>query len=810
MSRLTAALVAALYVCLALGVEAAHAQSTTSQRAVLTWDTDATDIDLHVWDEDGNHAYFSDQDAIPGAELSTDILFGFGPEYLEDFEGQLGRTYTYGVCYWGSNRADGVVPETVASLEISDPDGGTRTLKRRLREEGEAFFLGSSPAGAAGYVPGDGWCRDASGPYHAVDDDGGVGQADDGSGTSVVGGPSFARCDRVRRRLGVVELCADAIVGDGTTYRMSGDVRMNGAIGVGGDITVNTQTDRISSDPVGLFLLRGDGVIPIAAGALDVDAAPTSEPVSGRTSLASVNVTAAQLQPLNVAGLPVSVTALTDGALKFFLDARDGGGLITSAKVSLPLAGSPTSTEVSIGVHGSSPAPVRVLGGAVSFPDVDFGSGWKVSGLRLAYASADDTWTAGGGFAVPGLGLDVSGSLVRGQLNGLGVTVTRDVPLGPSGFILSSVTGSVEGLAVPPLKLQLSAGARWGSVPGLTGAAVLHLKGVGISVDVSGTVTLAGRASFLTPDSRLVTGQLELRSAMAPFDARGSMGVRARFGVLDVDLSNGLRMNGEHFTATGQATGQLFGFRVASARSVVSDRGIGVSGEICAGVLGRCRRVPVGVGVEWRRFPAVDIIGGDAARYATAAQAVRSTITVEPGRPLLVVQATGDGRPPTFELRSPAGRTYTTERRRSDSAVVKDPATSHTALSVVTPEPGTWRIRELAGARRLQAQTVRQTKRVTPSRVAPSTTRRKPLARSAKRVTISWRSKNLAGVKVDVYVTRSRRDPGVLVARGRAARGRYAIARSAFAKGANYVRLVSTRRGVAVDQVVAPRAVWVR
>ena len=38
----------------------------------ISWDTAATDVDLHVWDEAGHHAWFRDPTGIPGGELSED------------------------------------------------------------------------------------------------------------------------------------------------------------------------------------------------------------------------------------------------------------------------------------------------------------------------------------------------------------------------------------------------------------------------------------------------------------------------------------------------------------------------------------------------------------------------------------------------------------------------------------------------------------------------------------------------------------------------------------------------------------------
>jgi hypothetical protein len=124
-----------------------------TERARITWDTGATDVDLHVWDAAGNHAWFRDATAIPGAELAEDDRYGFGPEHFREHS-PTGRVLTYGLCYFDDT---GAGPTTV-SIHITDPGGGTRDFTRTLAREGDHVLLGSSPAGSA-LVPPDGWCR---------------------------------------------------------------------------------------------------------------------------------------------------------------------------------------------------------------------------------------------------------------------------------------------------------------------------------------------------------------------------------------------------------------------------------------------------------------------------------------------------------------------------------------------------------------------------------------------------------------------------------------------------------------------------
>ena len=51
-----------------------------STRFVLYWETDANDVDLHITDAKGNHAFFKQMKLASGGELYADVTTGYGPE----------------------------------------------------------------------------------------------------------------------------------------------------------------------------------------------------------------------------------------------------------------------------------------------------------------------------------------------------------------------------------------------------------------------------------------------------------------------------------------------------------------------------------------------------------------------------------------------------------------------------------------------------------------------------------------------------------------------------------------------------------
>jgi hypothetical protein len=51
-----------------------------STRFILYWETDANDVDFHIQDGEGNHAFYSNPQLASGGELYADVTTGYGPE----------------------------------------------------------------------------------------------------------------------------------------------------------------------------------------------------------------------------------------------------------------------------------------------------------------------------------------------------------------------------------------------------------------------------------------------------------------------------------------------------------------------------------------------------------------------------------------------------------------------------------------------------------------------------------------------------------------------------------------------------------
>jgi tetratricopeptide (TPR) repeat protein len=66
-----------------------------SLRFVLSWETDANDVDFHIRDGRGGHAYYSQRTLASGGELYADVTTGYGPECFTVRAGASNRAYPY-------------------------------------------------------------------------------------------------------------------------------------------------------------------------------------------------------------------------------------------------------------------------------------------------------------------------------------------------------------------------------------------------------------------------------------------------------------------------------------------------------------------------------------------------------------------------------------------------------------------------------------------------------------------------------------------------------------------------------------------
>ncbi|WP_145599490.1 DUF2135 domain-containing protein [Yersinia alsatica] len=88
-------------------------------RIVLSWDTDNTDLDLHVVTPDGQHAWYGGRQLQNGGALDMDVTTGFGPEIFSSPAPDSGQYLVY-VNYYGGRGSDIL---TTAQITIVTEEG---------------------------------------------------------------------------------------------------------------------------------------------------------------------------------------------------------------------------------------------------------------------------------------------------------------------------------------------------------------------------------------------------------------------------------------------------------------------------------------------------------------------------------------------------------------------------------------------------------------------------------------------------------------------------------------------------------------
>lgn len=114
-------------------------------RAVLSWDSDNTDIDLWVTDPNGEKVYFAHPQSYQGGRISRDFTGGYGPE---EFSLKLAKPGRYEVrAQFYGHRQQIISPYTSLMLRLSTgfgtPAQKDERVILRLSGQGEAVLVGS-------------------------------------------------------------------------------------------------------------------------------------------------------------------------------------------------------------------------------------------------------------------------------------------------------------------------------------------------------------------------------------------------------------------------------------------------------------------------------------------------------------------------------------------------------------------------------------------------------------------------------------------------------------------------------------------
>jgi uncharacterized protein YfaP (DUF2135 family) len=125
-------------------IEANRDRGAVKLRVVLSWDSDNTDLDLHVVSPDGQHVFYGQRVAPNGGALDVDVTTGFGPEIFAHPAPPAGAWHVY-VNYYGAGERRDVI--TVAQVAIIEHEGTPREKQQSfrvpLRKPGELTLVRS-------------------------------------------------------------------------------------------------------------------------------------------------------------------------------------------------------------------------------------------------------------------------------------------------------------------------------------------------------------------------------------------------------------------------------------------------------------------------------------------------------------------------------------------------------------------------------------------------------------------------------------------------------------------------------------------
>ena len=96
-------------------------ENAPSVRFILTWETDANDVDFHVRDGQGGHAFYSQPTLSSGGALYADVTTGYGPECFTIRGPSGNRSYPYHLQAHYYRR--GPMGYGMGKLQIIDHDG---------------------------------------------------------------------------------------------------------------------------------------------------------------------------------------------------------------------------------------------------------------------------------------------------------------------------------------------------------------------------------------------------------------------------------------------------------------------------------------------------------------------------------------------------------------------------------------------------------------------------------------------------------------------------------------------------------------
>ncbi|ELN2578726.1 DUF2135 domain-containing protein [Enterobacter kobei] len=110
-------------------------------RIVLSWDSDNTDLDLHVVTPDGQHAWYANRNLENGGSLDMDVTTGYGPEIFSTPTPVKGPWLVY-VNYYGGAGSQILTTARISVItNEGSPNEKQETFTVPMRNPGELTLV---------------------------------------------------------------------------------------------------------------------------------------------------------------------------------------------------------------------------------------------------------------------------------------------------------------------------------------------------------------------------------------------------------------------------------------------------------------------------------------------------------------------------------------------------------------------------------------------------------------------------------------------------------------------------------------------
>ena len=124
--------------------EANPGRSTAKIRIVMSWNSDNTDVDLHVLTPKGEHAWYGNRILKDGSGIDVDVTTGYGPEIYSSTAPQRGEYQIYANYYGGRDPKKPLTEVCVAIItNEGTPNEKQQVFTAPLRKPGELILVKS-------------------------------------------------------------------------------------------------------------------------------------------------------------------------------------------------------------------------------------------------------------------------------------------------------------------------------------------------------------------------------------------------------------------------------------------------------------------------------------------------------------------------------------------------------------------------------------------------------------------------------------------------------------------------------------------